>query len=146
MRWVPMIRANGGKPPAALVQALSADPQQLAAFLAEKEHTTYWINDVYQVARIEQPDGLIHLNIRRRDGKPIFRDWRHFQQIKNELLGEECEAVELYPAESRKVDSNNKYHLYGLPDPKERFGFGWPERDVRDKVDGAPPGMKQRRL
>jgi hypothetical protein len=29
---------------------------------------------------------MVHLNIRRRDGGPIFRDWRHFQRIKNQLV------------------------------------------------------------
>jgi hypothetical protein len=35
-------------------------------------------------------------------------DWRDLQRIKNQLVGPECEAVELYPAESRKVDTANQ--------------------------------------
>jgi len=110
----------------------------------EGKECEYWINDIYQVqVNRGRPDQITHLNIRRRDGKPIFRDWRHFQQIKNELVGEECEAMELYHAESRKVDSSNKYHLYAIPDPTFRFPVGFAERDV-SFVDGATRGTKQR--
>ncbi len=103
-----------------------------------------WINDLYQVQKRYHDQGLVHLNIRRRDGAPIIRDWRHFQLIKNQLIGEECEAVELYPAESRKVDSANKYHLYGVTDPTFRFPFGWEERDVSYEEHRNVPGMCQR--
>jgi hypothetical protein len=74
----------------------------------------HYCNDLYQVALRHMGGALVHLNIRRRDGAPIMRDWRHFQQIKNELIGEECEAFELYPPESRKVDDTNSYHLWGF--------------------------------
>jgi len=53
---------------------------------------------------------MLHLSIKRLDKHPV-RDWRHFQRIKNELIGEENEAVELYPAQSRLVDTTNQYHL-----------------------------------
>lgn len=39
-------------------------------------------------------------------------DWRDFQRIKNDLFGPEYEAIELYPAESRKVDPSNAYILF----------------------------------
>jgi hypothetical protein len=65
--------------------------------------------------------------------------------IKNQLIGEECEAVELYPAESRKVDTSNKYHLYGVLDPSFHFPFGWQNRDVEYEEYRHVPGMRQRR-
>jgi hypothetical protein len=105
-----------------------------------------WINDIYQVQVRPHTPPCVQLNIRRRDGDTIFRDFRHFQQIKNQLLGAECEAVELYPAESRLVDSSNKYHLWGVPNPGYRFPFGFKERDVQDAVERALPGMRQRKL
>lgn len=119
--------------------------QTIAAIEHEEKITTIWVNDIYQVARREMSNGLVHINIRRRDGGPILRDWRHFQQIKNEMLGEECEAVELYPAESRKVDASNKYHLWGYADPSWRFPIGMEDRDV-DYSDGSTPGTRQRPL
>jgi hypothetical protein len=45
------------------------------------------------------------------DGEPRH-DWRDFQRIKNDLVGPEWEAVELYPAESRLMDPSNYYSLW----------------------------------
>ena len=82
-----------------------------------RQQDEIWINDKYQVAirRDEGPLKITHLSIKRLDKKPQ-RDWREFQQIKNELLGKEVEAVELYPAEARKVDAANQFHLWALPE------------------------------
>lgn len=129
------------------VKKYKSREEVIATLEREAAVTTVWINDTYQVQRREmsQPPGLIHLNIRRRDGAPILRDWRHFQQIKNEMIGEECEAIELYPAESRKVDASNKYHIWGYADPTWRFPIGMKDRDV-DYADGNTPGTRQRPL
>jgi hypothetical protein len=70
----------------------------------------------------------IHLSIRRTD-RGAARDWRDMQRIKNELVGPEVEAVELYPAESRLVDAANQYHLWCFP--AFRFTFGFNQRDVQ---------------
>lgn len=76
------------------------------------------------------PD-LIWLSICRKDRKPI-RDWRHMQRIKNELVGPECEGMEMYPAESRLVDTSNQYHLWVFDDPTFRWPWGYKEREVMD--------------
>jgi hypothetical protein len=75
----------------------------------------------------------------------IMRDWRHFQRVKNEIVGSECEAVELYPAESRLTDTTNKYWLWAVADPTFRFPIGYTTRDVRYE-SGPTPGLRQRRL
>lgn len=107
---------------------------------------TYWINDLYQVAKRDLGGKMTHLNIRRRDGATVH-DWRHLQRIKNELIGAECEAIELYPAESRLVDTSNKYHLWCITDPEFRFPIGFDARDVRDADPGETiPGFRQRPL
>lgn len=116
----------------------------------EAARTEYWLNDIYQVARrkLEESGTWVHLNIRRRDGGVILRDWRHFQRIKNELIGEECEAIELYPAESRLSDESNKYHLFGSTDPTFRFPVGdifGGKRNVSYE-SGETPGTRQRPL
>lgn len=108
----------------------------------ERNSREYWINDLYQV-EVTRNEQYTQLNIRRRDGRVILRDWRHFQQIKNEICGEECEGVELYPAESRLTDTSNKYHIWVINDPTFRFPFGFPDRDVSD-MGGKTPGMRQR--
>ena len=61
-----------------------------------------------------------HLDITSRDNAPC-KNWRHFQQIKNELIGPEYEAMELFPAESRLVDAGNEYHLWVHATPGVRF-------------------------
>lgn len=59
---------------------------------------------------ITEPAGIV-LGISSHDGEPRH-DWREFQLIKNEIAGPEWEAVELYPAESRLLDSSNYYMLW----------------------------------
>lgn len=51
------------------------------------------------------------LSIKRHDREPIC-DWRDFQEIKNQLCGEQYEGIMLYPAESRVVDTANQYWMY----------------------------------
>jgi hypothetical protein len=150
-KWQPLRQAVALPPSEALIgdhinMSGMTREQALAHMEAEENATTVWINDTYQVQRRELDGGLVHLNIRRRDGGAILRDWRHFQQIKNELIGEECEAIELYPAESRKVDTSNKYHLYGYTDDTFRFPIHmFDKRDV-DYRNGSTPGTRQRPL
>lgn len=86
---------------------------------------------------------MISLNIRRRDGAPIH-DWRHLQQIKNELTNPECEGVEIYPAMSRLVDTSNKYHIWVFADPAFRLPFGFAKRDVQYEPNTNVPGIRQR--
>lgn len=122
--------------------------QALEQMAMEVKRVEVWKNDTYQVAVDRMESGVVHINIRRVDGGPIMRDWRHFQQIKNEIVGDECEAIELYPAESRKVDTSNKYHLFAVADPKFRFPFGAFFGNVRDVSyeSGDTPGTRQRPL
>jgi len=88
-------------------------------------------NDVYLVQMSDSPP-YMHLTISRHD-EQACKSWKDFQQIKNELAGPECEAVELYPAESRLVDTRNEYHLWVIPRPSVRFALGHAERRVWEK-------------
>jgi hypothetical protein len=105
-----------------------------------------YINELYQVqvAPCGPDNAMLHINIRRRDGGAIF-DWRHMQQIKNELAGAEREAFQLFPAESRKVDTSNKYHLWVLPEGVS-MQIGWFKRDVQYEERKTVPGLRQRAL
>lgn len=150
--WKPLERASADQPNAEAVQRYAKEyrvslTEALEAMRAYERGSEYWINDLYQVQVRRDPEkGVAHLNIRRRDGKAIYRDWRHFQWIKNQLVGEECEAIELYPAESRLVDASNKYHLFCATDPAFRFPFGFTERDVDYTRGGDSNGTRQRPL
>jgi hypothetical protein len=67
-----------------------------------------------------------------RTDREAIHDWRDLQRLKNELLGPEREACEIYPAESRLVDTSNQYHLFVLPEG-QHFPFGYAARDISDK-------------
>lgn len=115
--WEPMRRV--GVPPA------------LAEVVAEA-----WANNLYQCfVRPVAASNMTHLSLKRNDRAPI-RDWRHMQQIKNEVCGPDREAVELYPAEERLADAANEYHLWVLP-AGERFKFGFVDGLVLDEKDMA---------
>lgn len=105
-----------------------------------------FMNDTYQV-NVQDVEGgdYTHLSIKRRDKAPAH-DWRDMQAIKNMLVGPEHEAVELYPAESRLVDTANQYHLWVLRNPKRRFPIGFAERLVLDHGIGPDDGSVQRPL
>lgn len=116
---------------------------------AEVEGVEFWTNNHYTVTKYPLQPGLpvdeggvgpmIHLSIRRADRKAVH-DWRDFQRIKNELVGEEAEGIELYPAESRLVDGANQYHLFVFPE--FHFPFGFDTRLVSESTEG---GVTQRR-
>lgn len=93
-------------------------------------------DDIYQVATedIGNPFGIengdmIWLSIKRVD-RQVIHDWREFQKIKNALVGDECEGFEIYPAESRLVDTSNQFHLWVFKSPKVSIPVGWKERLV----------------
>jgi hypothetical protein len=114
------------------VDIVGCEPSEALEIIAEATKSDeVWINDTYQV-NIRRQETMAHLSIKRHDKEPA-RDWRDFQRIKNELVGEEFEAVELYPAESRLVDSANQYHLWVVMDPAFRWPFGFTERFVSNK-------------
>jgi hypothetical protein len=89
-----------------------------------------WRNSRYFVEVTRLPvetssEPAIHLHIRSNDGRPIH-NWRDLQRIKDEVLGEEVEAFEMYPAKSRLVDDANAYHLWSVPvDDLLRCLLGW---------------------
>jgi hypothetical protein len=126
--------------PPELLQFWAMFPDAKAEALAAERNT--WINDTYQVLIQEIPDSkpaMLHLNIRRIDNAPIH-DWRDIQTIKNLLVGPENDGFELYPAESRKQDTCNKYHLYVLKNVAEKINIGAFYRTVTNKT----PVGKQR--
>ena len=101
-----------------------------------KSCRTYRDDDnTYQVVveEIGDPFGggadMVWLSIKRVDQEALH-DWRILQAIKNGVLGEENEAFEIYPAESRLVDTSNQYHLFGFKDPKVRLPVGFTQRGV----------------
>ncbi len=101
--------------------------------------TPVYRNETYTV-QVESGAPFVHLHIHRNDWKAC-NDWREFQEIKNVLVGEENEAVELFPAESRLVDTSNTYHLWVHADPGYRFPIGMYHRVTTSE----PIGLEEQR-
>lgn len=123
------------------VEAALPPPEELACI---GNPVRILLNSRYQVQVHEVPESalgpLVWLNLKRHDLAPL-RDWRDLQRLKNEILGPDVEAVELFPAEGRLVDMANQYHLWALA-RGERFPFGFQARCVTEE---ALPGGAQRR-
>lgn len=94
---------------------------------------------IVHVTRIELdealgfPSPVTELSVRRQDRRRI-RDWRELQRIKNALCGPEREAMEMYPAESRLVDTANQYYLFVLPEGSY-WPFGMRSREVLTQAE-----------
>lgn len=113
-----------------------------------------WGNDTHQVIVYRDPKmapelpqtdkwpEMIWLSIKRIDREAIH-DWRELQEIKNMIIGPENEAVEVFPAESRLVDtSSNQFHLWVFADKEVRLPFGFSTRavvgpEIAEKMFGA---------
>ena len=92
-----------------------------------KEH---WVNDKYYVILDKDCDDgrfvathflchpLWNMRIIRRDLEKLH-DWCVLQEIKDKIVGEEFEALELYPARSQLMDEGNCYHLWILAPKNE---------------------------
>lgn len=107
-----------------------------------------WVNNFYQVSkyppRVHPEMGrIVHLSICRLD-RAAVHDWRHLQRIKNELVGPQIEAIELYPAEARLVDAANQFHLWCFPDVPV-IPVGFTERLVLDerRINGLEASVQR---
>ena len=59
-------------------------------------------------------DGFVEIAVHNHNRTPPV-PWRHLQQIKNEVVGPDREAVQLFPAEDRLLDTANEYWIYVYP-------------------------------
>lgn len=98
----------------------------------------YFTNSLYDL-KLERTTfdvgTLLHLAIRNYDRSPRHC-WADFQRIKNEILGPEQEVVELYPAESRLLNTENTYHLWGMEGRPSGFGFACPSQRLLPETKG----------
>lgn len=121
---------------------ISAD--EAKATFADLVNDMIVLNSRYQVNIRIMPDAgmgdICHLSIKRIDKERVGRErYRDFMRIKDELIGPEYEAVEIYPARSDEVDTANQYHLWVML--QRKLPFGWHGARM---VDGkSAPGGKQ---
>lgn len=126
-----------------------SEEKQIINFLNKKTEVTLeqWLNDLYFVTKrlfsfdpVFKSGKMITLGIAALNNI-ASHDWRHFQEIKNYLVGEEVEAFELYPAESRLIDPSNYYTLWCFPNLK-RINVGQLERHVLDQDEAIASQRK----
>jgi len=67
-----------------------------------------------QVSRFQHSvyGDCIHLWIRRHDNRPM--GWTELQRTKNEILGHDAVAVQVFPKQADVIDAANMYHLWQL--------------------------------
>lgn len=125
-------------------------PNDPANQIAGNIPVAVFVNSRYQVTcyRDDHPTlgTVVHLSFKTHD-RSAHHDWRDMQRIKNELVGPEYDAVEIYPAESKLVDGANQYHLWVFLDSLLPFGFqtrlvsdgNWRQSRQRPFAEGERP-------
>ncbi len=117
-------------------------------FAAEANEAEIWRNSRYQVHVVRNvPNGfhvpgVIWLSIKNVHSPRSRHDWRDLQRIKNELVGPECDAIEIYPAESRLHDAADQWHLWVFPEGAP-LPIGFLERYVSESHPG-PTGSQRK--
>lgn len=122
--------------------------------MADKEEIQIecWTNSLYQVLvyRGEEADEMVHvpdmkgkctwLSIKLRSKAPMKGplDWQAMQDMKNNLCGIDCDAVQIFPKREFLVNTANQYHLIVFP-PEFTIPFGWKFSAVDD---GSTQGSK----
>lgn len=129
----------------ALYRDLKLGPSALRRLYDKIKSDAIYLSEQYQVAIDKSPPHgfagqlVWHLSIKRIDKEPIM-DWRDLQAIKSQLCGPEAEALQLFPAESRVVDTSNQYHLFvfmkGAGRKHPRIPLGWGSGMKTDEPGG----------
>lgn len=66
-----------------------------------------------EIIRVVRP-GFIWLQIRKRLGKDVIRNWEVMQEIKNNCLGYEVSAIEVFPAQPKLRNKSHCRHLFAV--------------------------------
>jgi len=120
-----------------LVDRFGIDKTEAKKRIRDMESCESWGNDIYSASVCRRigigyfdsfkevyngvtDNEIIWISYHRRDRQPVH-DWRDIQNIKNDIAGKDWEAVEVFPSESRLVDTSNEYHLFAL----KTIPLGW---------------------
>lgn len=149
--WIPLAPAVKVPPSEERIAATRVEAERLGhdpdvAERMMRESDEMWKNDRYTVIASRHEEGWVRLlSVRRNDRGPDM-PWRHLQRIKNQIAGDEAEALELFPAESRLVDTANQRWLWCVA-PGSKIPVGFDEgRHVTGPEEAARFGAKQAAL
>jgi hypothetical protein len=133
-----------------MAQQANMDEAAFKAMMEAHDRVTVsFLNNVYQVDVCKVKTGgawpdMLHLSIKRRDRSRVGKEkYRDFMRIKDQLVGPEFEATELYPARSREVDGANQYHLWCFMDPTIRLPFGYASNEGVGRSETSIGGSVQ---
>lgn len=125
---------GGTLPPWTPFEEATLEPGSRAAEAGER----VYVNSRFQVhvtPRASDQMGRFHHVSFKNIDRTARHDWREIQRMKNEILGEDCDAVEVYPAEDRLHDTCNQFHLYVF-EPGRTIPLGWQGRVVGEIPHG----------
>jgi hypothetical protein len=110
--------------PFILVNEIKPDSRNTSVIGSIKcyKNDTYTVSIAHRKLKHRELESIIQVTISRMDHKPV-KSWYDFQTIKNELIGPEHTAVEVFPPESQLTDAANCYHLWVYPDPSYKLPF-----------------------
>ncbi len=94
-------------------------------------------NPLYSVIRLVVEDGWI-LTIVNAD-QSARRDWREFQQIKNEVCGTSCVGAECYPPDDTVMDPSNAFIMRVWPRDKQPFPLDFERGNVLTPDESIAP-------
>lgn len=127
---------------------------EIVAVYADLDNDAVFLNNRYQVnvRKLKTPGDdehgrwpcdVAHLSIKRIDKDRVGPErYRDFMRIRDELVGPEFEAVEIYPPRSDEVDTANQYHLWVFLAAGMTLPFGW--HGQRMVIDTVEPGSNAR--
>lgn len=94
---------------------IARNAERLAEYVARQGALVgCWRNNVFSVQAFARGDAT-QLVVRRHDGGEVH-GWSDLQRVKNEVVGPDRVAIEVYPRDSDVVDHANLRHLFVLPD------------------------------
>ena len=101
-------------------------PDKLTRPHLETVYEAWEVNKKYRVL-VAKTSKYLHLRIKRLDNQPIC-EYKIFQDIKNVFIGEEVEAIQVFPKVSNHIDNTNTYHLFSwegieTPNLKELYKY-----------------------
>lgn len=71
-----------------------------------------WVSETGDIeVLLNRVDGFAHLKIHKRDDSKIFGFYL-LQDVKDEVLGRNVAAVQIFPRSDDLVDGSNTYHLW----------------------------------
>ena len=100
----------------------------------------------YTVTEKEIGGGWIWLSIKY-TAKKATPSWRELQTIKNNIVGENRQAIEIYPAEDQIIDTQNNYHLWVTPpNKKNKIKNKTQPKQIKKTINKTPKSEKNRKL